>query len=59
MTESLGIPDRQTRQNSVKNLKQVGQQLDRLGLEMDELLAIIEAELRRQRRERLERKYQR
>lgn len=56
MTESLRIPDEQTRKNSVENLKKVGRQLDILGLEMDELLAAIEAELRRQRRERLERK---
>ena len=58
MTESLKIPDEQTRKNSVENLKKVGRQLNILGLEMDELLAALEAELRRQRRERLERKYQ-
>jgi hypothetical protein len=58
MTESFKIPDELTRKNSVENLKKVGRQLDILGLEMDELLATIEAELRCQRRERLERKCQ-
>jgi hypothetical protein len=56
MTESLKIPDKQTRDSSVENLRKVSRQLDILGLEMDELLAAIEAELRYQRRERLERK---
>jgi hypothetical protein len=58
MTESLKIPDELTRKTSVENLKKVGRQLDIIGLEMDELLATIEAELRCQRRERLKRKYQ-
>ncbi|MCU0537929.1 MAG: hypothetical protein MUD14_28930 [Hydrococcus sp. Prado102] len=58
MTESFKIPDEQTRKNSVENLKKVSQRLDILGLEMDELLAAIEAKLRCQRRECLERKYQ-
>jgi hypothetical protein len=58
MTESLKIPDELTRKTSVENLKKVSRQLDILGLEMDELLATIETELRHQRRERLKKKYQ-
>ena len=59
MTKQDKIPDEQTRQRSVKNLREVRRQLELFGLELDELLAMADVELRRQRRERLEGKYKR
>ena len=59
MTKQDKIPDEQTRQRSVKNLREVRRQLELFGLELDELLAMANIELRRQRRQRLEGKYKR
>lgn len=59
MTQQYKIPDEETRQRSVKNLREVRRQLELFGLELDELLAMADVELRRQRRERLEGKYKR
>ena len=59
MTKQYKIPDEQTRQRSVENLRQVRRELELFGLELDELLAMAEVELCRQRRERLEGKYKR
>ena len=59
MTKELKIPDEQTRQRSVKKLREARQQLELFGLELDELLAMVEAELCRQRRKLLEVKYKR
>lgn len=55
MITSPKIPDEQTRQESVQKLRTLKRELDLLGLEMDELLSMVEAELRQQRRKRLER----
>lgn len=54
MTTSPKIPNEQTRQESVQKLRTLKRELDLLGLEMDELLSMIEFELRQQRRKRLE-----
>lgn len=52
MTKSPHIPDEQTRQNSVRSLRSVKRDLDSLGLEMDELMLMLDAELNRQQKKR-------
>ncbi|NER32715.1 MAG: hypothetical protein F6J93_01320 [Oscillatoria sp. SIO1A7] len=59
MSEPFKITDAQTRRRSVHRLRESSRQLDILGVALDELLAMAEVELCRQRRERLEKKYQR
>lgn len=51
------IPDPETRRRNVERLQESNRQLDLFGLALDELIAMAEAELSRQRRQRLERKY--
>lgn len=59
MSEPFKIPDAETRRRSVERLRESNRQLELVGLALDELLAMAEVELCRQRRERLEKKYQR
>ena len=51
------IPDAETRRRNVERLRESNRQLDIFGLALDELIAMAEVELSRQRRQRLERKY--
>jgi hypothetical protein len=52
MTEKK-IPDAETRRRSVQRLRESNRQLELWGLEIEELTAMVEADLRRQRRRRL------
>jgi hypothetical protein len=54
MNESFHIPDQKSRQQSLENLRRVQQQLDLLGLKIEELLGMANVEILRQRRKRLE-----
>ncbi len=54
MKKSLNIPDEKSREKSVNNLRKVKQDLELLGLEIDELLAMANLDLSRQSRQRLE-----
>ncbi|MGL5941945.1 MAG: hypothetical protein ACRC2S_16545 [Waterburya sp.] len=55
MIEQPNIPDRQTRMREVQSLRESNRQLELVTLALDELIAMVEADLRRQRRSRLER----
>jgi len=52
MTEKK-IPDAETRRRNVERLRESNRQLDLVGLAIDELIAMADAQLLRQRRERL------
>ena len=52
MTEKK-IPDAETRRRSVQRLRESNRQLELWGLQIEELIAMVEADLRRQRRRRL------
>jgi hypothetical protein len=54
MTEYFPVPNQETRQKEVEQLRASNQQLERFALELDELIAMVEADLRQQRRRRLE-----
>jgi hypothetical protein len=56
MTEHFPIPDAQTRKLEVERLRIINQQLKHFELELDELTAMAETDLLRQRRERLEKR---
>jgi hypothetical protein len=58
MTEHFPIPNEETRQREVDRLRASNQQLERFELELDELTAMVEADLRQQRRRRLEKQIQ-
>ena len=51
------IPDAETRRRNVERLRESNRQLELVTLELDELIAMAELELCRQRRKRMERKY--
>lgn len=57
VTQQLKIPDAETRKREVEQLRASNRQLELVTLALDELIAMVEADLRRQRRERLEGKY--
>lgn len=59
MTQQPRIPDLETRQRNVAGIRKVCQQLDVVNLKLDEVLAMLEADNRRQRQERLDGKYRR
>lgn len=59
MTQQPQIPDAETRKRSVERLRESNRQLEHVTLALDELIAMVETDLRRQRRERLEGKYRR
>jgi hypothetical protein len=59
MTQQPRIPDLETRQRNVARIREVCQQLDIVNLKLDEVLAMLEADNRRQRQERLNGKYRR
>ncbi|MDY6807305.1 MAG: hypothetical protein SXA11_26310 [Cyanobacteriota bacterium] len=47
------IPDAETRKRNVDRLRESNRQLELWGLQLEELTAMVEADLCRQRRERL------
>ncbi|MFB2838815.1 hypothetical protein [Floridanema evergladense] len=59
MNEQSRIPDEQTRKRNIELLRESQRQLDLFGIKLDELIAITEAEIRRQKLERLQEKYKR
>ncbi|MFB2875924.1 hypothetical protein [Floridanema aerugineum] len=59
MNEQSRIPDEQTRKRNVELLRESQRQLDLFGIKIDELISITEAEIRRQKLERLPGKYKR
>lgn len=52
MTEKK-IPDAETRRRSIERLRESNRQLELWGLQIDELIAMADAHLLRQRRQRL------
>ena len=54
MINSQKIADSETRKQSVAKLRKNNRQLELFALTLDELIAMAEAELRSQRRERLQ-----
>jgi hypothetical protein len=56
MIQQPSIPDADTRKREVEGLRASNRQLELVTLALDELIAIVEADLRRQRRERLDHK---
>ncbi|MGK7952031.1 MAG: hypothetical protein AB4368_25420 [Xenococcaceae cyanobacterium] len=54
MINSQKIADFETRKRSVAKLRENNRQLELFALTLDELIAMAEAELRSQRRERLQ-----
>ena len=59
MIEKPSIPDAETRKREVEGLRESNRRLELVTLALDELMAMVEADLRRQRRERLENKHRR
>ena len=56
MTKPLKIPDAQTREREMQQLSDSNRQLELATLALDELIAMVEADLYRQQQERLEKK---
>jgi hypothetical protein len=56
MNERFPIPNAETRRKEVERLRDSNRQLELFNLELDELIAMVETDLRGQRRERLERR---
>ncbi len=59
MTQQSRIPDLETRQKNVARMRESSRLLDAWTLKLDEVLAMLEADNRRQRQERLDGKYRR
>lgn len=59
MTQQPRIPDLETRQRNVVRMREACRMLDAVTLKLDEVLAMLEADNRRQRQERLDGKYRR
>jgi hypothetical protein len=53
MTEQPRIPDEATRKRAIEQIRASNRMLDELNLALDDLIAMIEADLREQRQERL------
>ena len=58
MTEQIKIPDAETRKREIEQIRASNRMLDELNLALEELLAMIEADLREQRRKHLQAKSQ-
>jgi hypothetical protein len=56
MTEYSTIPDPEARKQALAQLRESNRQLELVGLTLDELIAMVESDLRRQRRDRLEKR---
>ena len=54
MTQHSNIPDAETRKREVEQLRASNCQLELVSLALDEVIAMVEADLRQQRRRRLE-----
>lgn len=59
MNNKPRIPDAETRARSVANMRETCRQLDLWNLELDELIAMVETDIRQQRKARLLGKYKR
>lgn len=59
MNDKPRIPDPETRARSVANMRETCRQLDLWNLELDELIAMVETDIRQQRKARLLGKYKR
>ncbi|MBW4621361.1 MAG: hypothetical protein KME17_18625 [Cyanosarcina radialis HA8281-LM2] len=57
MTQERKIPDPETRRRSIERLRESNRQLELFTLALDELIATVETDIRRQRRVILERKH--
>jgi hypothetical protein len=53
MNNQFKIPDPETRAKSIANLKEASRLLDLFNLELDEAIAIVDKDLREQKRARL------
>ncbi len=53
MNDKLRIPDAETRARSIANLREAGRLLDLCTLDLDEVIAALDRDLRAQRRARL------
>lgn len=56
MTQYPNIPDPEARKKALAQLRESNRQLELVGLAFDELIAMVEADLRRQKRDRLEKR---
>ena len=56
MSDKLRIPDAETRARSIANLREAGRLLDLCTLDLDEVIAALDKDLREQHRARLLRK---
>jgi hypothetical protein len=54
MTEELQIPNKETRQRLIANLRKTRLNLQEFGLELEEIVAGIDKDIREQRLKRLE-----
>lgn len=59
MNNKPKIPDAETRAKSVANMRKTCRELELVTLELDELIAMVEVDLCRQRKERFLNKYKR
>ncbi|MCU0534396.1 MAG: hypothetical protein MUD14_10940 [Hydrococcus sp. Prado102] len=58
MTEELKIADAETRKQTIQKLKESNRQLELFALALEDLIAMVEADTRHQRRERLQKRAQ-
>ncbi|MDB9514609.1 hypothetical protein PN499_25750 [Kamptonema animale CS-326] len=59
MVKQPRIPDLETRQQNVARMREACKMLDAATLKLDEVIAMLEADNRRQRQEHLDGKYRR
>ena len=59
MIKQPRIPELETRQQNVSRMREACKMLDAATLKLDEVIAMLEADNRRQRQERLDGKYRR
>jgi hypothetical protein len=55
MTQELRLPDRQTSQRLLANLRQTSLELEEFGLQISEISSVLEAETRQQKLNRVQR----
>lgn len=54
MTEQPQIPDKETRKRLIKNLRQTRLELQEFGIELEEIIALLEKDIREQRLKRIQ-----
>ncbi len=54
MAEQFSIPDAETRKRTIEQLRASNRQLEEASLALEELIALVDADLRQQRRKRLQ-----